>query len=167
MRPWDVRATRTKREIGRSGDAGIWSGCLGSAHPGCGVWALGAVARAVPTPGVGSVSLPLSGPHGTLHAPPPAPTRASGSWCLVPFCLSFQLWPLDFLGQLSTSNMYFLLTETIRPWISLLSSRSSLLLLLVHNLFSQQLTGPGLFCTSPSVQWLHVPCTVASSCFLG
>ena len=54
MRPWDVRATRTKREIGRSGDAGIWSSCLGSAHPGCGVWALGAVARAVPTPGVGS-----------------------------------------------------------------------------------------------------------------
>ena len=70
---------------------GIWSGCPGTAHPGCGVWALGAVARAVPTPGVGSVSLPLSGPHGTLHAPPPAPTRASGSWCLVPFCLSFQL----------------------------------------------------------------------------
>lgn len=81
-----------KEKFGNQETLGIWSGCLGS----------------TPAPGVGSVSFPLLGPQRTLHAPPPAPILASGSWCLVPFCLSVQLRPLDFLGQLSTSDMYFL-----------------------------------------------------------
>ena len=155
MRPWDVRATRTKREIWKSGDPGIWRGCLGSTPP----------------PGVGSVSFPLLGPQGTLHVPP-ASTRSHPCLRFLVSCALLSVFPAltpgisgpikhqqhvfpPSLRPLAPGSLSFLPVLHCFSFLSAVSSLSSLLVRVsfVHHPLSKGSMYPA--------------CTVASSCFLG
>lgn len=152
VRPWDVRATRTKREIWKSGDAGHLERLPGQ-HPSPrgGVCVVSAVGPSKDPARASTCSHPCLRflVSCALLSVCPAPTPGlSGPIKHQRHVFSPSLRPLD-PGSLS-----FLPVLHCSSFLSPISSLNSLLVMV-------------FFCTSPSVQGLHVPCTVASSCFLG